>query len=160
MINSQFKRLSSYFGKPWITEVVSESLFEHPKCHIWGLASPKLTVALWANIFMGVFFTDTTGFKIVVILNAMIFAFTTFVKNTPLWVKNASRVWKKNIFQISHLTFGMLQAAKYPIYDSTFTFPFFIMYFRLSWPFFIYLEYLHAKKMTDKVEISIWNIWM
>ena len=66
--------------------------FEHPKCHIWGLASPKLTVALWANIFMGVFFTDTTGFKIVVILNAMIFAFTTFVKNTPLYGKLASKV--------------------------------------------------------------------
>ena len=27
-------------------------------------------------------------------------------------------------------------------------------------PFFIYLEYLHAKKMRGKVDISIWNIWM
>ena len=26
--------------------------------------------------------------------------------------------------------------------------------------FFIYLEYLDAKKMMDKVEISVWNIWM
>ena len=27
-------------------------------------------------------------------------------------------------------------------------------------PFFIHLEYLDANKMMDKVEISIWNIWM
>ena len=29
-----------------------------------------------------------------------------------------------------------------------------------SGPFLIYLEYLDANKMMDKVEISIWNIWM
>ena len=29
---------------------------------------------------------------------AMIFAFITFVKNTPLWIKNALKVWKKSIF--------------------------------------------------------------
>ena len=31
----------------------------------------------------GVFFTDETGIKIFVFLNAIIFAFTTLVKNTP-----------------------------------------------------------------------------
>ena len=40
----------------------------------------------------GVFFTDETGLKIFVFLNAMIFAFITCVTNTPLWAKNASKV--------------------------------------------------------------------
>ena len=38
----------------------------------------------------GWFFTDKTGLKIFVFINAMIFAFVAFVKNTPLYVKNAS----------------------------------------------------------------------
>ena len=37
-------------------------------------------------------FTDKTGLKIFVFINAMIFAFITFVTNTPLWAK------KKYIF--------------------------------------------------------------
>ena len=40
----------------------------------------------------GVFFTDETGLKNFVFLNAMIFAFTNFAKNAPLWGKNASKV--------------------------------------------------------------------
>ena len=36
--------------------------------------------------------TDKTGLKIFVVINAMIFAFITFVTNTPLWAKNASKV--------------------------------------------------------------------
>ena len=40
----------------------------------------------------GVFFTDETGLKIFVFLNAMIFAFTTFAKNAPFWGKNASKI--------------------------------------------------------------------
>ena len=45
----------------------------------------------------GEFFTDETGLKIFVFLNAIIFAFTitTIVKNTPLWGKNAFKVGKK-----------------------------------------------------------------
>ena len=39
----------------------------------------------------GVFFTDKTGLKIFVFINALIFAFITFVTNTPLWGKNASK---------------------------------------------------------------------
>ena len=35
---------------------------------------------------------DITGLKIFVFINAMIFAFITFVTNTPLWGKNASKV--------------------------------------------------------------------
>ena len=35
---------------------------------------------------------DGTGLKIFVFINAMIFAFITFVTNTPLWGKNASKV--------------------------------------------------------------------
>ena len=35
---------------------------------------------------------DVTGLKIFVFINAMIFAFITFVTNTPLWGKNASKV--------------------------------------------------------------------
>ena len=34
--------------------------------------------------------TDKTGLKIFAFINAMIFAIKTFVKNTPLWAKNAS----------------------------------------------------------------------
>ena len=47
---------------------------------------------------------DVTGLKIFVFINAMIFAFITFVTNTPLWGKNASKV-EKNILQISYLIF-------------------------------------------------------
>ena len=42
----------------------------------------------------GWFFTDKTGLKIFVFINAMIFAFTTFVTNPPLYGKMASKVWK------------------------------------------------------------------
>ena len=69
----------------------------------------------------------------------MIFAFITFVTNTPLWEKSASRVWKR-YFQISHLIFLMLQAAKYLIYNFTFIFSFF---------------FIRSEKMMDKVEISV-----
>ena len=37
-------------------------------------------------------FTDITGLKIFVFINAIIFAFTTFVTNTPLYGKIASEV--------------------------------------------------------------------
>ena len=49
--------------------------------------------AIRADIFgRGGFVTDKTGLKIFVFINAMIFAFITFVTNTPLWGKNASKV--------------------------------------------------------------------
>ena len=38
------------------------------------------------------FFTDKTGLKIFVFIDAMIFAFTTFVNNTPLYGKITSKV--------------------------------------------------------------------
>ena len=53
--------------------------------------SPMLYAAR-ANIFGRGVFTDKTGLKIFVFINAMIFAFTTFVKNTPLYGKIASKV--------------------------------------------------------------------
>ena len=46
------------------------------------------------HFWKGGFVTDKTGLKIFVFINAMIFAFTTFVKNTPLYGKIASKVWK------------------------------------------------------------------
>ena len=45
---------------------------------------------------------DVTGLKIFVFINAMIFAFITFVTNTPLWGKTLLKS-EKNILQISHL---------------------------------------------------------
>ena len=75
----------------------------------------------------------------------MIFAFTTFVKNTPLWIKTL-RKSEKNVFQIFHLIFWMLQAAKYTIYDSTFTFSFFIIYSKLNWPLFHFSGIFAGKK--------------
>ena len=59
--------------------------------------TPTVTTALcnkgW-HFWKGGFVTDKTGLKIFVFINAMIFAFTTFVKNTPLYGKIASKVWK------------------------------------------------------------------
>ena len=46
------------------------------------------------HFWKGGFVTDKTGLKIFVFINAMIFAFTTFVTNTPLYRKIASKVWK------------------------------------------------------------------
>ena len=40
----------------------------------------------------GVVVTDKRGLKIFAFINAMIFAFITFVKNTSLWGKNVSEV--------------------------------------------------------------------
>ena len=46
------------------------------------------------HFWKGGFVTDKTGLKIFVFINAMIFAFTTFVTNPPLYGKIASKVWK------------------------------------------------------------------
>ena len=46
------------------------------------------------HFWKGGFVTDKTRLKIFVFINAMIFAFTTFVTNTPLYGKIASKVWK------------------------------------------------------------------
>ena len=51
-----------------------------------------LHYGLRADIFEGMFFMDKTGVEIVVSINAIIFVFTTFVKNTPLYEKIASKV--------------------------------------------------------------------
>ena len=63
---------------------------------------------------------------IFVFINAMIFAFITFVTNSPNGQKTLLKS-KKHIFQISHLIFWKLQAAKYLIYDFTFTLSFFFI---------------------------------
>ena len=79
----------------------------------------ELNIALCSkgwHFWKGGFVTNKTGLKISVFVNAMIFAFATFVTNTPLYGKIASKVWKI-YFQIYHLIFCMLQAAKYLIYD-------------------------------------------
>ena len=72
----------------------------------------------------------------------MIFAFVTFVANTPFWRKNASKVWK-NIFQISHLTF--LDATGGQIFD--------------LWLYFHFL-FLHLIQAQLGPFSFIWNIWM
>ena len=95
----------------------------------------------------GVFFMDKTGLKIFVFINDMIFAFVTFVKNTPLWEKNASKVWT-NILQLSHLFFWMMQAA------------FFFICPKLNWPLFHLSGIFACRKKNGQVKISIWNIWI
>ena len=65
---------------------------------------------------------------------------------TPL----TNHVLRLSAAEYLQLIFWML--AKYLIYDFTFTFSFFFFICsELNWN----LEYLHAKKMVDKVEISI-----
>ena len=83
-----------------------------------------------------------------------------FCEKHPLMGKKRLLKSEKNILQISHLIFWMLQAAKYLIHDFTFTFPFFFICSKLNWPLFHLSEIFACKKMMDKVEISIWNIWM
>ena len=55
---------------------------------------------------------EKMGPKIFTSIFAMIFAFMTFATNTPWWGKTLLKS-EKNILQISHLIFWMLQAAKY-----------------------------------------------
>ena len=68
-----------------------------------GIPPETIAFNIWQNnalcskgwhFWKGGVFTDKTGLKIFVFINAMIFAFTTFVKNTPLYGKIASKVWK------------------------------------------------------------------
>ena len=61
-----------------------------------GPSTPSTTALCnkdW-HFWKGGFVTDKTGLKIFVFINAMIFAFTTFVTNPPLYGKIASKVWK------------------------------------------------------------------
>ena len=74
----------------------------------------------------GVFVTDKTSVEFYVFINTMIFAFVTFVTNTPLQGKTVLKS-EKNSLQIANHIFWMLQAAKYPIYDFTFTFSYFFI---------------------------------
>ena len=85
------------------------------------------------------------------------FVFRTFVKNTLLYGKMLLKSEKKNILQISYLIFQMLQVAKYLICDLTFTISFFFICSKLNWLLF-HLSGIFAYK--EKVEISIWNIWI
>ena len=77
----------------------------------------------------------------------MIFPFITFMTNTPLWGKTLLKS-EKNILQISHLIFWMLQAAKYLIYDLTFTFSFFFIRSKLNWTLF-HLSGIFGCKRND-----------
>ena len=67
-----------------------ETLLTPQKLENEKIISIKGSVKL-KNVKGGVV-TDKTGLKIFVFINAMIFAFKTFVTNTPLWAKNASKV--------------------------------------------------------------------
>ena len=58
---------------------------------------------------------DVMGLKIFVFINAMIFAYITFVTNTPIWGQNASKVGKKYSPNISP---HFLDAAGSQISDS------------------------------------------
>ena len=51
-------------------------------------------------------------------------------------------------------------ATEYLSCDFTFTFSFFLIYSKLNWYLFHLSGIFACKKMIDKVEISIWNIWM
>ena len=74
----------------------------------------------------------------------------TFVKKTPLiWKKTA----EKNILHKPNLIFWMLQAAKYLIYDFTFTFSFFTICSKLNWPLF----HLSGIFAYEKNEGQGWN---
>ena len=71
----------------WSRYVTQWPMFsqDESQCNVWPMH--------YAFLEGGVF-TDKTGLKIFVFINAMIFAFTTFVTNTPLYGKIASKVWK------------------------------------------------------------------
>ena len=79
---------------------------------------------------------------------------------TPPYGQKTLLKSKKNIFQISHLIFGNCRQPNIwfmtllSLSSSSSSHP------SLTGPFSIYLEYLDAKKMMDKVDISVWNIWM
>ena len=95
------------------------SINHHPSSVICHRPVKVVIIFLWQTDFVtalcskawhfwkGGFITNKTGLKISVFINAMIFAFTTFVTNTPLYGKIASKVWKI-YFQIYHLIFCML----------------------------------------------------
>ncbi len=130
---------------------------------------PMTTNALCSkgwHFWKGGIFTDKTGLKIFVFINAMIFAFITFVTNTPLWGKNASKVWKKYSPNISPC---FLDAAGGQISDSWFYFHFPLLFHLLQvqltpfsfiwnicmrkndgqgWNF--HLKYLDVEKMRGK----------
>ena len=91
---------------------------------------------------------------------------------TPPYGQKTLLKSKKNIFQISHLIFWKLQAAKYLIYDFTFTLSFFFIWSKLNWALFhlsgifgcekndgqgwhFRLKYLDVEKMRDKVPKSL-----
>ena len=126
----------------------------------------QCTMQQGLTFFEGGVFTDKTGLKIFVFINAMIFAFITFVTNTPLWGKNASKVWKKYSSNISPL---FLDAAGSQISDSWFYFHFPLLFHLLQaqltpfsfiwnicmrkndgqgWNF--HLKYLDVEKMRGK----------
>ena len=63
----------------------------------------------------GLFFTDKTGLNHFVFICAMMFAFITFVKNTPLWRKKRFKSLKKKIF--SKYLISFLDAAGGQISD-------------------------------------------
>ena len=79
---------------------------------------------------------------------------------TPPYGQKTLLKSKKNIFQISHLIFWKLQAAKYLIYDFTFTLSFFFIWSKLNWTLFHLSGIFWCEKMIHKVEISVWNIWI
>ena len=93
--------------------------------------------------------------KIFVSINAMIddICFRNFCEKHP-------QKYEIIILQISHLIFWMLHAANYLMCDFTFTFSFFFICSKLNWPLFHLSGLFAYKKMMDKVEIAIWNIWM
>ena len=107
---------------------------------------------LMANIFEGGVFDGQNEYPK--------FLFLQLLWKTPPYGENLLLKSEKNILQISHLVFWMPQAAKYLIHDFTFTFPFFFICSKLNWPLFHLSEIFARKKMMDKIEISIWNIWM
>ena len=61
-------------------------------CAIYIGIGVHCTMQQGLTFLEGGVFTDKTGLKIFVFINAMTFAFTTFVKNIPLYGKIASKV--------------------------------------------------------------------
>ena len=81
-------------------------------------------------------------------------------KTPPYGQKTLLSESEKKYFPNISPHFWILQATKYLIYDFTLTFSFFFIWSKLNWALFHLSGIFGCKRMKDKVEISVWNIWM
>ena len=85
-------------SSPLFLSLLKRNKHSYPIIYMRGMKAEDLNNIALCNkgwhFWKGGFVTDKTGLKIFVFINAMIFAFTTFVTNPPLYGKIASKVWK------------------------------------------------------------------